>query len=78
MEKTQMNTLQSCDTFAVFKTYSETKENLFAKNSDRSPNEPQVLEYHCGKTGLTGSLQCTYISIPQAEYTYSLYGTRTN
>lgn len=59
-------------------TLGRIGENIafFAKNSDRSPNEPQVLEYHCGKTGLTGSLQCTYISIPQAEYTYSVLLSR--
>ena len=43
------------------------KRSFFAKNSDRSPNEIQVLEYHAPKQGLTGSVDCTYISIPQAK-----------
>lgn len=41
----------------------------FAKNSDRSPNEPQVLEYYPAAEGLRGELQATYLSLPQAERT---------
>ena len=41
-------------------------ESLFAKNSDRSPNEIQRLEYRRRQSGLSGLVQCTYISIPQA------------
>ena len=44
--------------------------SFFAKNSDRSPNEVQILEYHCARKGLSGNLDCTYISIPQAQETY--------
>ena len=44
---------------------------FFAKNSDRSPNEVQILEYHTGRQGLSGMVNCTYISIPQAEGTYA-------
>ena len=45
------------------------ERSFFAKNSDRSPNEIQILEYHCAKKGLSGELDCTYISIPQVQET---------
>ncbi len=50
--------------------------SFFAKNSDRSPNEAQLLEYHERKTGLSGNVECTYISIPQAEETYAVLLSR--
>jgi len=53
-----------------------TKRSCFAKNSDRSPNEVQLLEYHPEKTGLRGMVSCTYISIPQAERTYAVLLSR--
>ena len=50
--------------------------SFFAKNSDRSPNEVQILEYHCARKGLSGDLGCTYISIPQAQETYAVLLSR--
>lgn len=49
---------------------------FFAKNSDRSPNEAQILEYRPAAQGLTGTVECTYISIPQAEHTYGVLLSR--
>ena len=49
---------------------------FFAKNSDRSPNEAQVLEYHTAQTDLSGEVNCTYISIPQAKSTYAVLLSR--
>lgn len=60
-----------CDTFGKLGS-----RRFFAKNSDRSPNEIQVPEYHSGATGLTGQVQCTYISIPQAPETYAVLLSR--
>ena len=51
-------------------------ESLFAKNSDRSPNEIQRLEYHPGQTGLSGQVKCTYLSVPQVEQTYGVLLSR--
>ena len=51
-------------------------ESLFAKNSDRSPNEIQRLEYRPPVSGLSGQVQCTYISIPQATRTYGVFLSR--
>lgn len=50
--------------------------SFFAKNSDRSPNEVQVLEYHAPRRGLSGSINCTYISVPQAAETYGVLLSR--
>ena len=61
-----------CDTLGrLGKVYT-----FFAKNSDRSPNEVQLLEYHAPKQNLTGQVDCTYISIPQAEQTYGVLLSR--
>ena len=50
--------------------------SFFAKNSDRSPNEIQILEYYGSKQGLSGNVDCTYISIPQARETYAVLLSR--
>lgn len=50
--------------------------SFFAKNSDRSPNEIQILEYHAAKQGLCGNVDCTYISIPQVKETYAVLLSR--
>lgn len=50
--------------------------SFFAKNSDRSPNEPQILEYHPGKSDQSGMVQCTYISVPQAQRTHAVLLSR--
>ena len=50
--------------------------SFFAKNSDRSPNEIQIMEYHPAAEGLSGQVACTYISIPQAEHTYAVLLSR--
>jgi len=56
-----------CDTFCVPGTPRGT---YFAKNSDRSPNEPHlVLRVPERRCAPGESVQCTYIGIPQAQYT---------
>ena len=49
---------------------------VFAKNSDRSPNEVQVTEFHPAHTGLTGEVACTYMRIPQVSETYAVLLSR--
>ncbi|MGO8877349.1 MAG: hypothetical protein ACLQNG_16495, partial [Acidimicrobiales bacterium] len=50
---------------------------LFAKNSDRDPNESQVLEWHpAGRHDPGDALQCTWIDIPQVGTTYALVSSR--
>lgn len=51
---------------------------LFAKNSDRSPNEIQLLELHPRKENLSGKLSCTYICVEQAPQTHAVLLSRPN
>jgi len=57
-----------CDTFSV--PARANGVTLFAKNSDRSPNEPLLTIHVPGQHHAAGAMaECTYIGIPQAEYT---------
>ena len=57
-----------CDTFSI--PAAEGGVTLFAKNSDRSPNEPLLTVHIPGQRHAPGGqVNCTYISIPQVEYT---------
>jgi dipeptidase len=57
-----------CDTFVVVKP----GHVLFGKNSDRDPNEAQVLSWVPEQTHPPGAkLQCTWSSIDQVEHTYA-------
>lgn len=44
---------------------------LFAKNSDRSPNEPQATEYRLAAEHSATTLRATYIEIEQVKHTYA-------
>ncbi|MCP4694209.1 MAG: hypothetical protein GY859_39615 [Desulfobacterales bacterium] len=59
-----------CDTFVALPSVTKDGSVLFGKNSDREPNEAQLLEYHPGgppPRGDAGEQRCTYISIPRAK-----------
>ena len=61
-----------CDTIYVPAKRSKKGIALFAKNSDRDPNEAHVLESHPRTAYGPGvDLKCTYIPIPQVKETYA-------
>ncbi len=62
-----------CDTMVIVKN----NRVLFAKNSDRDPNEPQVLEWHPRRNHPQGErLRCTYIDVPQVDHTHAILISR--
>jgi dipeptidase len=66
-----------CDTLIADANTTRDKIPLFAKNSDRPPNEAQYLEWIPADTHAPGSiLQCTYIKIPQVDHTHAILLSR--
>lgn len=66
-----------CDTMVATPEVTLDGVMLFAKNSDREPNEAQYLLQVPAESHLPGSqVQCTYISIPQVEQTYAVLLSR--
>jgi len=67
----------SCDTFALTGSFSKTGKPLLAKNSDRPLGEAQPLAFFPGGDHQPGEmLQCTHLTIPQAQHTYTVLGSR--
>jgi len=66
-----------CDTLIATPDVTKTQIALFAKNSDRPPNEAQFLDWAPAQTYPPGeSLQCTYIDIPQVQQTSAVLLSR--
>jgi secernin len=62
-----------CDTIAVV----SPDRVLFAKNSDRDPNESQVPEWHAAVDHPPGTtVRCTHIEIPQVGHTHAVLISR--
>jgi secernin len=62
-----------CDTIGLL----TSSKALFAKNSDRSPNEPQVNEFYPAVDHSPNQvLKTTYITIPQVNHTHALLLSR--
>lgn len=59
-----------CDNFVVLPPATGDRSVVFGKNSDREPNEAQVLEYHPPDCHAPGArVKCTYLEISQIRET---------
>ncbi|RLE03635.1 MAG: peptidase U34, partial [Bacteroidetes bacterium] len=66
-----------CDTLIAAPDVTKNHLALFAKNSDRPPNEAQILDWIPARTHQPNdSVQCTYINIPQVEKTSAVLLSR--
>src|SRR5579875_2396145 len=67
----------SCDTSVALGTATLDGSVIFAKNSDRHPNECQPLCHLPRAQHVDGSVaRCQYISIPQVTETWEMIGSR--
>ena len=67
----------SCDTLVVLGPHTRDGHTLFAKNSDRPPDECQPL-FRAPRLAheATGRLRCQYVTIPQVAETLAVLGSR--
>ena len=66
-----------CDTLVASGRAVADGATLLAKNSDREPNEAQVLTYAPAAEHNSGArLRCTYLEIPQARQTHAVLLSR--
>lgn len=66
-----------CDTAVAVGTATASGHVVFAKNSDRHPNECQPLFHAARQAHAPGDgLQCQYLTIPQAAQTWEVVGGR--
>jgi dipeptidase len=62
-----------CDTFVAMQDYTANNSIIFAKNSDREPDEAHELIHLPSKEYEKGEkVKCTYIDIPQVSKTYEI------
>lgn len=66
-----------CDTLVALGNATADGAVIFAKNSDREPDEAQILELIPGEVHPPGAtVKCTYLEIPQVERTYTVLLSR--
>ncbi len=66
-----------CDTFVVTAEATRDGAVLFGKNSDREPDEPQVIERHLAAEHPAASqVHCTYLRIAQVRRTHAVVLSR--
>ena len=66
-----------CDTLFASQAVVKDGSSLFAKNSDRPPNEAQFLDFIPAGTHRSGEiLECTYVKVPQFTQTHAVLLSR--
>lgn len=65
-----------CDTFYVDKSRTRDGVALFGKNSDREPNEAQLLAHYPASESEGGERACTYASVPDPGPRHALLLSR--
>jgi dipeptidase len=66
-----------CDSFVALSGHTADGSVIFGKNSDREPNEPQLLERHPAREHPAGTtLRATHLEIPQAARTHAVLLSR--
>lgn len=65
-----------CDTLVALSNSTKDGVTIFAKNSDREPNEPQALEFYPRIEHDEEFTNCTYIKVPQVKVTYAILISR--
>src|SRR5581483_402441 len=69
--------LLGCDTLVATTTGTADKSVIFAKNSDRLPDECQHLRIYPARDWEEGStVRCQYVTLPQARHTYRVLGSQ--
>lgn len=62
-----------CDTFGALASWTGTGQAIFGKNSDREPDETQVvIALPAQKHAAGAQVRCTYLSIPQVAATQAV------
>jgi dipeptidase len=61
-----------CDTLVALPDFTKNNSLIFAKNSDREPDEAQSIVHFPRIKHSESLLQCTFIPIPQIEETYEI------
>jgi len=65
-----------CDIIVATPNVTKEKTMIFAKNSDRDPNESQILEYYPRLKHEETSIKLTYVEFPQVKETFSILISR--
>jgi len=60
-----------CDTLVALRDATREGVTIFAKNSDREPNEAQVVEYHPRRRAVEERVKCTYVEVEQVDEVYA-------
>lgn len=65
-----------CDTLVALQNSTKEGVTIFAKNSDREPNEPQALEFYPEMEHDEEFVDCTYVRVPQVKRTNAVIISR--